>query len=609
MVRAGGTMTRPCTIIFGVMLAFAACGPSNHGPASGGDGGTTGAHLEIAPAQATLTVTGGVAATQAFTITAVDDSGGTTDVTGQAALVIDQSALGTFAGADFTSATDHGGHGKVTATWNGETATADVTILLHSDIVLPGAPASAPTDFHNGTPGGPAPSMVYPDSGVVVPPNMGTMEFHFRPGAGQTVFQLTFTGSTIQTSIYFPCTTLADGCVFSPSKQVWDILATAGRGDAPLFYTLSGLDAQHTIGSAPARSIQFATDDITGGIYYWAASAGMIMRYDWGLPTQTAEQFLTTQQAGGLECVGCHTLTRDGSAIAVGTDIPGPAGLTALTVSTRTVEWTTNDTSMGIPFPSANGANFFSFSPDNKQLIASGGTNLTVRDATTGMGMTTVIQNGTMPDWAPDGQHVVFAQAGTQTIASNPGVASGSIVQVTAGAWSQTQTLVAASNDNNYYPSYSPNGDYVLFDKTADTSDSFDKMDARIWVVSSAGGAPIQLANASPAPGGDSWPKWSPVPHMYAKGPIYWLTFSSRRAYGMRGGGTAQIWMVGFDPARAAVGLDPTFAAFWLPFQDPASGNHIAQWVEKVDRQPCNSGPCPNGEFCGPDGVCIPNPE
>lgn len=40
--------------------------------------------------------------------------------------------------------------------------------------------------------------------------------------------------------------------------------------------------------------------------------------------------------------------------------------------------------------------------------------------------------------------------------------------------------------------------------------------------------------------------------------------------------------MVGVDPARAAAGNDPSFVAFWLPFQDLASGNHIAQWVEEI---------------------------
>ncbi len=586
------------------------CGPS--GPHRGDDDTQPGAHLEIAPGQTTLTVDGGVAASQTYTVLAVDDAGARTDVTADAVLTIGAPSLGSFDHNVFHSATDHGGKTLVTATWKTLTATADLTILLRSTIIEPGAPPDAPGQFGGAQPGGPAPQMVYPDNGVIVPPNLDTMEFHYRPGSGQTLFELTFTGSTIQLAVYVTCTTLADGCVWSPSQSTWDILATAGRGDAPLFYALRGLDTTGHVGAASARSVQFASDDVAGGIYYWAASAGMIMRYDFGLRLQSAEKFLTVQDAGGLECVGCHTLSRDGSQIAVGTDIPGPATLTDLTVATRAMKWTTSTSSGGIPgFPGGDGANFFSFSPDDQQLVSSAGTNLTVRSATDGTGVTTVVNNATMPDWSPDGGRIVFARAGQAAPAANPGVASGSIVQVQVGAWSSTQTLVAAANDNNYYPAYSPDGDWVVYDKSANASDSFDQADARLWVVSAAGGAaPVQLANASPAPGGDSWPKWSPVPHTYQAGPIHWLTFSSRRAYGLRGGGTAQIWMVGFDPQRAAVGLDPSFAAFWLPFQDPASGNHIAQWVEHVDRPPCVEGMCSPGEVCDPDsGTCLPDPQ
>src|SRR5262249_34842295 len=102
-------------------------------------------------------------------------------------------------------------------------------------------------------------------------------------------------------------------------------------------------------------------------------------------------------------------------------------------------------------------------------------------------------------------------------------------------------------------------------------------------------------------------PKWSPQPHMYAGGQVFWLTFSSRRPYGLHGSGTAQIWMVGIDPAKAMAGEDASFAAFWLPFQDPTSGNHIAQWVETVVRPSCGESPCPSGEYCD-NGMCFPNP-
>jgi hypothetical protein len=89
-----------------------------------------------------------------------------------------------------------------------------------------------------------------------------------------------------------------------------------------------------------------------------------------------------------------------------------------------------------------------------------------------------------------------------------------------------------------------------------------------------------------------------------------WMTFSSRRNYGLRLQGLtadagAQLWMVAFDPAKAAAGQDGSFQAFWLPFQDIDSGNHIAQWVEEVDRQDCDPGGCPSGEFCE-GGTCFP---
>jgi hypothetical protein len=89
---------------------------------------------------------------------------------------------------------------------------------------------------------------------------------------------------------------------------------------------------------------------------------------------------------------------------------------------------------------------------------------------------------------------------------------------------------------------------------------------------------------------------------------LMWLTFSSRRAYGLHlpAGQTAQIWMVAFDPDAAAKGQDPSFPAFWLPFQDMASGNHIAQWVTTVARQGCtDSTQCSATESCL-DGVCRP---
>ena len=89
----------------------------------------------------------------------------------------------------------------------------------------------------------------------------------------------------------------------------------------------------------------------------------------------------------------------------------------------------------------------------------------------------------------------------------------------------------------------------------------------------------------------------------YAGGKVMWLTFSSGRPYGLRTtlNQTTQLWMVAFDPAKAFTATDPTFPAFWLPFQDLGSGNHIGQWSTEVPRASCTGtgqSTCASGENC-----------
>jgi TolB protein len=178
-------------------------------------------------------------------------------------------------------------------------------------------------------------------------------------------------------------------------------------------------------------------------------------------------------------------------------------------------------------------------------------------------------------------------------------------VTVDATTFVDAKVLVQSAGENNYYPSYSPDGNWLAFNRSSHT-DSYDQPDARVYMINAQGGSPIALTTASPS-GGDSWPKWSPQVHTFYSGQMYWLTFSSRRPYGLHAGSNAQIWMVGIDPARAAAGMDASFAAFWLPFQDFTQGNHIAQWAETVVRPPCDPG-CPTGEYCD-NGECFPNPQ
>jgi hypothetical protein len=90
----------------------------------------------------------------------------------------------------------------------------------------------------------------------------------------------------------------------------------------------------------------------------------------------------------------------------------------------------------------------------------------------------------------------------------------------------------------------------------------------------------------------NSWGRWAPFQQTVGAGnePIFWVTTSSKRDFGVRrintgqaeAAKTPQIWMAPFYTSRAAAGMDPTAPAFRLPFQNLASNNHIAQWTERV---------------------------
>ena len=59
-----------------------------------------------------------------------------------------------------------------------------------------------------------------------------------------------------------------------------------------------------------------------------------------------------------------------------------------------------------------------------------------------------------------------------------------------------------------------------------------------------------------------------------------WLAFSSLRPYGSvaPGGENPQIWITSIS-GEPVPGEDPSTPAFWLPYQNIESGNHIPYWA------------------------------
>ena len=479
----------------------------------------------------------------------------------------------------------------------------------------PGADATSPGKFGGGGAGAGL-SLVYPPSGVILPPNTNTIEFHFIPAAGQTLFQLTFHAPSTNLVVYTGCTPVGAGCVYTPDATFWSSLAAYARGTQPVTYTVKGVNGASpgAVGTSATATIAFDQQDMTGGIYYWDTS-GVIQRYDYGFPNAPPQQYLTPATAGALFCVGCHVLSRQGDKIAAGQFIPSPATYKIYDVATK-APLTVGGTALG------GSANFMSFSPDGKLLLTSDGVSINWLDLPNDQTLATpIVASGTMPDWAPDGLHMVYAQPSSPSFFAVPGVDSASIVSLhfNGVGWDTPTTVVPFAGQNNYYPAIAPSGQWIVFNRSPSNAESFSNAapdpdagtvpDGELWTVAMAGGTPVRLSSAS-NPGALSWPKWAPVLHDYYDGKIMWLTFASARAYGLRlaAGAQTQLWMVAFDPAKAALGQDPSYPAFWLPFQDMTSGNHIAQWSSQVPRKSCSgtgTSTCDPGEQCV-NGTCTP---
>ncbi len=480
-------------------------------------------------------------------------------------------------------------------------------IVGNHGVVLPGAPADSAMRFGGTVDPTRAPSIVYPADATIVPPNLPGLEVHFYPGAGNDLFDVTFTGDVAALHFYTPCVSVGGGCILSLDTPTFAMVSSAGRTGSQVHLSIRGTSrAGGSVGVSPTQTLGVTQTDLRGAVYYWV-SAGDILRYDFGNPAATNEIYAL---GNVLNCAGCHVLSRDGTRISIGFGIPAPAPVQIYDVTTRAM--------IGASFPS----NFGTFSPDNRHYIASDGQRLTLLDGTTGTappGTTPFM--GSMPDWHPNGTSVVYALPAVPIPFGfgSPGHSAPADLDVMA--WNGTtlmapHTLVHSSGENNYYPSYAPDGAWVVFNRSAGTS--YNAPDAHLWAVRSDGsGAPIDLATGNgPTGQNNSWPKWAPFVETYGgelTEPLMWITFTSNRNYGLRlqqpadpANRTAQLWMTAFRPGRA--GADPTSPAFWLPFQGLTSGNHIAQWAPSPMRTGCDSnGQCAATEVCS-HGVCVGPP-
>jgi hypothetical protein len=572
-------------------------GPGNQSS----DGGQVGVTLTLSPADPVWTVDGKTPITQAFTALR-----GKEDVSKEAFFSLDDGRLGSFQGNVFTATPTITGRTTVRARVGDDTGSTSLTLRARAVVVTPGTPADAPTRFMGPADAGRAPMLAYPPPGALIPPNLHELEFQWRKAMGTDLFELSLTGEGIELLVYTTCNAVGEGCGYTPDETSWKLLASGARNGTVQVKVRATSLAGGPVGTSGMQALSFGAEDIQGGLYYWGATANGVYRYDFGRRGQKAEPYYVpgpAPQAGLVTCVGCHAMSRNGKRIAAGVNIPGPSALRVLDVASRNKLF---EVGVGV----ISGSNFQAFSADGSRLITVENGGLVVRDGTSGMvlGKTPQIANANMPDIASDGSRVVFARAATPcNLGPCTLEVSGASLFVSPFAGDvlgAEQALVRSGGENNFYPSFSPDSKYVVFNR-ASSGASYDNMAARVMIVPAAGGNVIDLKSANGYEG-NSWPKWAPFVQRFQGKTILWLTFSSRRPYGLRTPSAAQLWLVPVSVDKLQLGQDPGFPPVWLPFQNIGTGNHIAQWVEKVERPTCTmNSDCPNGEICEA-GVCVP---
>jgi hypothetical protein len=572
-----------------VLCGVAACGGSDH---VGHLPDAAVARLIVQPADLSVSVIDNVVVTQPYTAHLTDARGDDIDVTQETVFSLRDPGYGSFAGATLTVTGQGAGPTRVEATARGVTGDAGLVVNVKRTLVDPDAPGDAASLFAAATEDPAlAPAIAYPLDRILVPPNLGQFDVHWHNDTANTdnLFEVTMANQYLDIRLY------TTGLAPDNPQPFWtayapDTWAPIASSRHQLSLRVAGLDTAHpgTKGTAVIQHVDVTNENAQGGIYYWTTSgqAG-IWRYDVSKPNvPPAPYFADAARPAG--CMGCHTLSRDGTKIAMTFD--GGGG--------RATIFNVADRATLIPFDDATQPalhwDFATFDTTASKLVTVESSQLYLRalDGKLLAGPLPPVTAGalaTHPEISPDNTRlasVEFTGGGYDAQAYSGSIVIRSFDAAANRFGTPTVLVPSAVNVANWYPSFSPDGEWIVFTRT--TSYSYNDASAETWLVKADGSRPpIQLA-AADLTGNltNSWARWVPFPQTF--GPdnekLFYLTFSSQRPFGVRipGGGRPQIWMTPVFPARAAAGQDPSGNAFRVPFQDVNTSNHIAQWTQAV---------------------------
>jgi hypothetical protein len=437
---------------------------SGHGAETGsGHGSGTLSKAHIVPAEDTVTVAAGSTKTVAYKVMGVlNGSGPEQDITDRFVFYVPKGyfiatfpangspTLTTVLPAAPTDPPQQGGQATIQAQAQNPggallTVTTGLTVKLTAQLADPSG-ATLPSNPQNLF-GGPvdttrAPVLAYPNDGTMFPPNLQQLEVHWTPGpaSNTTLYKIEFSSSVADIVYFVRCGVVSNGglvpgaCALQLDATGYGYLAASNAGAGNVALTVSGTDDMGTsYGSSTTFQMQFAEEAVNGGVYYWDVSDTQIMDFQFGSVGVLPQIWMAPGDYGtGGTCVGCHTISADGTKIAASmggqndgrilylddtasVPTPPPPARTDPTYLTLG----TNDTT-----DTSNHMQFASFDPRGDQFVAvygdNGGTaaqdSLYFHDGTTGL----IIPTATVtldfepdhPNWSPDGTMIALTHVG-----------------------------------------------------------------------------------------------------------------------------------------------------------------------------------------------------
>jgi len=351
---------------------------------------------------------------------------------------------------------------------------------------------------------------------------------------------------------------------------------------------------------------------------------------------------------GKGHCIGCHAISNDGKYMALtigGSSTTDGANLAVLDIGQQSlININPTASTDANSSPTNNWSDYWkkfrvekvatesTWGPGNDRMVSMYQSKLYLTQVsiagTTGTAtrMGPVVPSWTEyasdPFWSQDGSLFVFTSFDTPDIGTynTDGLNGdmkrrGKIAIATAdmnGVHDDAKDLVMRGNNvTSFYPSISNDSKLVVFNQSTcgsdpdvnrattdtvygnQTCDGYDDSSATLWIVNPSGGATTRLDRANgPAGSGNSWPRFSPDKGTFRGDLIYWVAFSSRRAYGTQVNYNLspstthpQLWIAAVRTGEIVAG-DPSWSPVWLPTQNPKQaspqGNHVPQWVKFV---------------------------